>query len=452
MVKFWQRLSILITIESLLLGILCFTPFLILETNNLTTKKTAFKIFIYQYTAVSFICLFALFLFIYAIPHFAKQKRAKKTYLNLSTQALLLNENSKIRNETILLIEKLQHTTHTAPELILKILRYYSMQSYIPNEKSAFSPAQQAGIVISCLDAKSLKRIFKRMQKSEIKLFQQLAHSLGHITSEDKFQVLSKFLSTLTEPVSKIENPHFSDTVLPSQQAIKIIKKENCFSPKTNIWDTLDSISSEKIASYLKNESSQSIAIILYNLSDKKAGEVLSFIPKEVSCSALLRLTALKSLSKKRLTTLETSLESHFLNIAPQVFYYGLEKASSILSIMPTHQKNELLLKLTETSPQIAKKLSHQIICFDDLSHLSNKDICELIKKVPENILTTALLGADNNTKEIFLKNISPKRLSIFLKQSNLPRSEKIKEIDEAQYFVIKKAHVLMSKKQRQGL
>ena len=86
------------------------------------------------------------------------------------------------------------------------------------------------------------------------------------------------------------------------------------------------------------------------------------------------------------------------------------------------------------------------------MSHLSNKDICELIKKVPENILTTALLGADNNTKEIFLKNISPKRLSIFLKQSNLPRSEKIKEIDEAQYFVIKKAHVLMSKKHRQGL
>ena len=203
MAKFWQRLSILITVESLLLGILCFTPFLMLETNNLTSKKTIFKISIYQYSAISFICLFALFLFIYIIPHFSKQKNRKKEYYTLSAQALLINKTQNLKNETT-----------------------------------------------------------------------------------------------------------YSTT----------------------------------------------------------------------------------------------------------------------------------------------KKHSHQINCFNDLSHLNNKDICLLIKKTPENILITALLGADNKTKEIFLKNISPRQLGFFLKHSNTYQSSKIKEIDEAQYFVIKKAHVLINKKRGQVL
>ena len=447
--KFWQQLSILITIESLFLGSLYFAPFLILESNSYTSQKTAFKISFYQYTAISFVCFLSLFLFLYAVPYFIKQQKSKKTHQALSNQILLLNESAKSRREMLLLIEKLQHITKTAPELILKMLRYYSMQSRIDADKNIFSPAQQAGIVISCLDTKSLKRIFKRMQKTEINLFQQLIQSLGYIFIEDKIQVLSKFLDTLTEPANKIENPHFSDNILPYQQAINILKKENIPPSKANIWNKLEQITSEKIAAYLKNESAQSIAIILYNLSDKKSGEILNHLPKDISCSALSRLTALKSLSKKRFKNIEIFLESYFLNITPQAYYHGWEKASSILSLMPPKEKNKLIFALTETNPQITQKLAQHIIYFNDLANWNNNDIQKLIKKTPENVLSTALLGANNKTKEIFLKNITPQHWGAILKQTFSSQSEKIKEIDEAQYFVIKKAHVLMSQKRK---
>ncbi|MBQ8250841.1 MAG: hypothetical protein IJY92_02885 [Alphaproteobacteria bacterium] len=451
MEKFWQRLSILITTESLVLGVFCFTPFLILESKNISFQKDAFKISLYQYTAVLFICLFVLFVCFYVIPQFTKKQKLKKVCHSLSLQTLLLNENTTLRNETQLLIEKLQHITQTAPELILNILRYYSVQSSNSVCQNIFSPLQQTGIILSCLDNKSRKKLFKRMSKREINSFKQLCHSLGYISTEDKFKILSIFLNTLTEPTKKIETSAFAQNIQLSQPVIEILKKENHFSKKADIWEELNSIPSEKISNYLKNESSQSIAIILYNLSDKKAGEVLNLLPKEISSTALLRLTALKSLSKKRIQNIETSLESYFFNITPHVFYHGWEKASAILSLMTNQQKDKLLLALTKTAPQVAKQLSQQIICFDDLASWNNTDICALIKKTPENILTLALLGANNKTREIFLKNISPKRWGVFLKQLNRPHPERIKEIDEAQYFIIKKAHVLINKKTKKG-
>ena len=451
MEKFWHRLSILITSESLFLGIFCFAPFLILESNSIAFQKTAIKISIYQYIAILFICCSSLFLFFYIIPKFIRKKHIKNTCQTLSSQILLLNENAKLRNDTNQLIQKLQQIANTTPELILKILRYYSTQSATNQQQSIFSLPQQAGIILDCLNKKSLKKIFKHMSKNEINLFQQLKLSLGTISTEEKFTTLSHFFDTLMEPTSKIEKQHFTENILPSQHVIKILKKENHFKPQSDIWKTLESIPSEKISNYLKTESSQTIAIILYNLSEEKAGEILNQLPKEISITSLIRLTALKSLSKKRIKHIEISLESYFLNITPRIIYYGKEKASSILSLMPTHHKNKLLLEIEKTSPKIAQQLSQQIICFDDLAFWNNTDICTLIKKTPEHILLLALLGANNKTREIFSKNISPNRWGKFLKQLNTPQPERIKDIDEAQYFIIKKAHVLINKKRKQG-
>ena len=120
-------------------------------------------------------------LFFYIIPKFIRKKHIKNTCQTLSSQILLLNENAKLRNDTNQLIQKLQQIANTTPELILKILRYYSTQSATNQQQSIFSLPQQAGIILDCLNKKSLKKIFKHMSKNEINLFQQLKLSLGTI-------------------------------------------------------------------------------------------------------------------------------------------------------------------------------------------------------------------------------------------------------------------------------
>ena len=140
-------------------------------------------------------------------------------------------------------------------------------------------------------------------------------------------------------------------------------------------------------------------------------------------------------------------MENHFLNIQPQIFYYGWQKASAILSLMPSIERKKLISALENHSQKTAEVLSRQIVCFDDFAYWNDCDICYIIKKTPEHILTKALLGANNDTRSIFAKNMHPKQWGNFLKMLDLAQTKKIKEIDQAQFFILKKARILIDKK-----
>lgn len=450
MVKTRSRLGILITICALSFGVVPFLPFLFFETDNLFSLKPSLKIFSNQYIITLFICFLAFSLFFYITPKHIKKDKIRSICASLSYHTKLLDKNAKLKHETKLLIRKLQHSTDKAPELTLKTLRRYAMQGIsLYDDKKIFSLPQQAGIILSCLSSKNIKKISRRMSKKEIKLFQKLSLYLGDTSDEEKFTTLSQFFKILTEPIYLEKTSSFIEKTLPEQHAKSILKNENISFKKQDLWKKLNTIPAKRIAGYLTNISSQSVAIILYNLSDKKAGEVLNILPNKISINALSRLTALKSLSRKQTKRFIPSIENYFLNIFPQTLHCGLKKTSAILSIMPPHKKNKFKTLLLETKPHIAQKLSKEILCFDDIAFCDNTLINRLIKKTPEKILTLALMGANSKTKEIFSKNIPPQKWGKFLNQLNTGYNEKIKEIDEAQHFIIKKAHILLNKNKK---
>lgn len=422
--------------------------------NNLTVnthvfqKNQSINITLNQIIAIVLICLLFISISFYFIPKLIKKKKFKKVYDELSLQINLVCENSKLREENLNLLENVQKISNRTPEITLRVIRRYLMTPPNIMDQSLFSPAQQAAVILVCLDEKTLKRIFKQMAPQEISLLQKIMSTLGQIRSEDKHYVLTHFLKDLNEPMRKATQANDIKSILPNEQALEILKINHEDTNKKNIWKKLEQVPVEKIADYLKKQSAQSIAIILYNLSDEKAGAILNALPENLGGATLLRLTALKSLSQEQLKTLETGLEIHFFNLSRKIFYRGWQKATAILSIMQQAEKKRLILALSKRSPQAARRLEKQIICFDDFAFWSEDNLAYLIKKTPKPILLTALMGANSLTKEAFSKNIPPQKWGEMFKVLNTPQTGKIKDINEAQCFIIKKAKALLDKQQ----
>lgn len=435
MVKVWSQIVFFIPFLVAITGVFYFTVSHVILNVDITPFNYA-------------ICLVPIFvLIVFFISKQLGNIKLKQIYDELFQQADLLCENQNTREELHQFLKKAQQLTNTTPELTLKIIRRYLSMPPSDSEKNLFSPPQQAAIILTCLNARSIKKLFKRFTAKEVTLLHQLISCLGEISNEDKKNALSNFLNEVTAPALNPFDNHPLQPTLPHQQAIQILKNQNLTSYQKDIWKTLNQIPADIIVSYLKTQSPQSIAIILYNLSEEKSAEILNLLPENLSGLTLFRLTALKSLSRTRIKTIETKLENHFLNIQPQIFYYGWQKASAILSLMPSIERKKLISALENHSQKTAEVLSRQIVCFDDFAYWNDSDICYIIKKTPEHILTKALLGANNDTRSIFAKNMHPKQWGNFLKMLNLVQTKKIKEIDQAQFFILKKARILIDKK-----
>ncbi len=435
MTKLWSQIVFFSSFLVVTAGLFCFILFNVIQ--NVQPQVVAFFIYL----------LPVLFLTVFFLLKRIGHRKIKQIYDHLFQQINLLCENQNSRDEFLYLLKKTQQLTNTTPELTLKILRRYLSMPLSKMPNALFSPAQQVAIVLTCLDSRAIKKLFKRFTSQEIVILNQLTSCLGDVSTEDKKNALSDFLNEVTAPALNPFDNYPLQAALPHQQVIQFLKDENLPMQQKDIWKTLNQLSTERIITYLKTQSSQSIAIILYNLSEEKSANILNLLPEKISSLALLRLTALKSLSRTRVKTIETKLENHFFNIQPQIFYDGWQKASAILSLMSRYERKKLISALEHKSQKSAYILSRQIVCFDDFAYWDDADICYLIKKTPEHILTKALLGANSNTRAVFSKNMSPKQWGNLLKIIDSSQVKKIKEIDQAQFFILKKARILIDKK-----
>ena len=389
---------------------------------------------------------FILTLCFYAFPKIIKQKKFKKTYKKLSSEAQSIVQDEELSPLKNSLLGKVQSICHTTPDIALKNIRTGLTDQSLTKSKILFSPAQQTAILLTCLNGKTLKKIFKRMTDTEIKTIQSLTYSLGQITPEDKKLVLTNFLNQIQNPIQNIYQPLKTNPVLPIQRLYQILKEDKLIKTEKHVWQKLETMENEKIAHFLEQEYPQTGAVILYHLSDEKAGEVLNLINTEKSTLILWRLASLKQLTKEKLKIVETGLELYFGRFSKLSLSKGTQKAGRILSLMPQEKKESLITQLTKKSPKTAQKLTKKIICFDDFKNWNEKQIKKLIKRIPSDILLTALQNTNETTKNVFASHIPLNCWNPFFEKLNKQETNNLKKIDEAQCFVIKQAQELSKK------
>ena len=157
-----------------------------------------------QLCGLMFMISFILTLCFYAFPKILKQKKFKKTYKKLSSEAQSISQDNELAPLKNSLLGKVQSICHTTPDIALKNIRAGLTDQSLTKSKILFSPAQQTAILLTCLNKKTLKKIFKRMTDTEIKTIQSLTYSLGQITPEDKKLVLTNFLKKLCNTIVHI--------------------------------------------------------------------------------------------------------------------------------------------------------------------------------------------------------------------------------------------------------
>lgn len=354
------------------------------------------------------------------------------------------------------LIAQMRQLCFQMPEVAVNALRskLYDASGYRASNEGAFSPAQQAAIVLLCLGDKGVRLCFKRMSDAEIKTISRIMAGLGSVKAMEIHPIVLKFCRQMRQPQDIIaplaQTKAYIRNALSAERAAQLLKElEKPVVGKT-VWEKLGKISESKIAAFLSREYPQTAAEILYCLATEKAALVIAALSARFAAETLLRMSAF----------------CHHEEIKPALFDFasgtpkapvtekalsGEAKAAAVLSLAPDETRKKILAQIRLFSPQGADGLLKQLITFDDFALWDEEDLSILLKYVDEKTLVTALSNASNATKEKFSRVITPRKWGKLLQDISRLPSGSVQQIDASQKAVIQIAHQLIDARKCKG-
>ncbi len=311
----------------------------------------------------------------------------------------------------------------------------------IIEERANFTGHERAAIMLLSLPEEQAQVIFKHLDLNEIKNLSQAMASLGTVNPRTIEMLCSEFVNQISSSGSLVGTVESTRRLLfkfmPAEDVDRII--EDISGPTgRNMWDKLSSVDEEMLAGYLKNESPQTIAVILSRIRAETSAKILSCLPESMADDVVMRLLRLDTVRREVLTEIESTLHKEFISTLGRSSKKDpYEMVAEVFNNLDRVSEARLLGKLEEKKPEIAEKIRNLMFTFEDLGQLDKSSIITLLRVVDRSKLAVALKGTPERIKDRFLKNMSERSAKLLLDDMNVLGLVRLKDVEKAQNEII---------------
>jgi len=309
---------------------------------------------------------------------------------------------------------------------------------------------ERASIILMSVNEQNASKIFKMLHDDEIKEISHTMSNLGTVSPDVVEKLFYEFSRAMSETVSFIGNLDNTEKLLATalgKEKVDNIMEDIRGPAGRNTWDKLGNVSEEILASYLKTEYPQTIALIVSKLHPARASKVLSMLPEEVSSEVILRMLDMDSVKKEVLESIERVLRAEFISsVAKTQKYDGDELMAEIFNNLDRAHEAKYMSMLEERSPESAERIKNLMFVFEDLGKTDQAGIQALLRVIDKSKLGLALKGAPEAIRDLFVKNMSARASKILLEDMEAMGPVRLRDVDEAQAQIISAAKDLIAK------
>ncbi len=305
------------------------------------------------------------------------------------------------------------------------------------------SKAEKAAVLLMSLPPDVAANILKELTEEEIQKIFLTAARLKDITSSDIESAVQEFLEDYSFVATQYSN---LETLLEQLQGIlppdvyERIKSLLGSAGVAEGLEQLEKIDTRVLVGLIKNEHPQTIAVLLSQLTPRKASEILQWLPENLRFEVVKRIATLENVSPQFLRELiETVTEEiKALGIAGGIKKQeGVAIAAELMNMLDKETAETLLRKIGEEDPTLEEKIREKMFTFEDIRKLDNRAIIETLKAVDKNTLIIALKGAPDDIKDKFFSNMSKRAAKIMQEDMEALGPVKKSEVEKAQKQVV---------------
>ena len=305
------------------------------------------------------------------------------------------------------------------------------------------SKVEKAAVLLMSMPPDVAAKILKELSEEEIQKIFLTAARLKDLSAGDIEEAVKEFLDDYSYVATQYSN---LETLLDQLQGVlppEVYERIRSLIGTAGVaegLEQLEKIDTRVLAGLIKNEHPQTIAVLLSQLTPRKASEVLQWLPENVRFEVVKRIATLENVSPQFLRELiETVTEEiKALGIAGGIKKQeGVAIAAELMNMLDKETAENLLRKIGEEDPTLEERIREKMFTFEDIRKLDNRAIIEVLKAVDKNTLIVALKAAPDDIKEKFFSNMSKRAAKIMQEDMEALGPVRKTEAEKAQKQVV---------------
>jgi len=309
---------------------------------------------------------------------------------------------------------------------------------------------EKAAVLLLALGPDFGKPILEELDEEEIRQLSRAMVRLGPITQDMLDTLLVEFVTRVSSNGTISGNSDTTERLLKSflpQERVDAIMEEIRGPAGRNMWEKLSNVQEDVLASYLKNEYPQTIAVVLSKIATDHSGKVLAALPEELAMDVVQRMLSLDPVQKEILEKIETTLRTEFMStLSTTKRRDSHEQMAEIFNSFDRQTEARFITTLEERDRDGADRIKALMFTFEDLARLEASAIQTLVQKLDKKDLGLALKGANETVKEVFFANMSARAGKMLKDDMEAMGPVRLKDVDEAQARMVATAKDLAAK------
>jgi flagellar motor switch protein FliG len=296
---------------------------------------------------------------------------------------------------------------------------------------------EKAAVLLLSLGPDFGRPILEELDEMEIKILSRTMVRMGAVTQDMVDSLYAEFVTSISANGSVSGNSDTTQRLLMSflpSDRVDAIMEEIRGPAGRNMWEKLSNVQEDILATYLKNEYPQTIAVVLSKIDTEHASKVLAALPEDLSMDVVKRMLALDPVQKEILEKIEQTLRTEFMStLSHSKRRDSHEQMAEIFNSFDRQTEARFITSLEENDREGAERIKSLMFTFEDLTRLDTAAAQALLAKLDKKDLAMALKGANDQVKEFFFTNMSARSGKLLKDDMDAMGPVRLKDVDEAQ-------------------
>jgi flagellar motor switch protein FliG len=195
----------------------------------------------------------------------------------------------------------------------------------------------------------------------------------------------------------------------------------------------------EQIHVFLRNESPQTIALVVANLHSAMAAEVLSLLKPEEQADIAIRVARMGETQPEVIAQVELVMKQKLSTVVAQESSSagGVKSLADILNQVDRGTERNVLDQLAQQNGELAEAVRLLLFTFEDVIKLDDRSVQMVLKEVDQKDLAIALRGVSETVRQRIFGNMSERGAELLKEEIDFQPPQRRRVIEEAQGRIV---------------
>ncbi len=310
-------------------------------------------------------------------------------------------------------------------------------------------PLQKSALILIAMGVQNAAQVMKNLSDKEVEKVTVEIARLRNVPAEVLSAVIEEFYQMMLANHYIVEGGiDYAKKVLESawgrSRSEEILKRVEA-ATEVSAFYLLQTVDDKQLLNFLQNEHPQTTALILANLKPGQAASIISELPEETQGEIAYRLATMEKTSPELIDDIENVIREQIGTVFGGDLSKsgGAEAVAEILNSTSRAAEKNILTKLKERDPGLSDEITSLMFLFEDIVHLSDNAVQQLIKEIDSKTVAMALKATSGELKEKIFKNMSERAADMLKEELTYLGPVRVRDVESAQKQILDVVHQL---------